>query len=133
MYAFAFGLIATYVALGILVAVTMRLSHAAFAHMPGWSVGLVLFGIGGLWLYMLAIGNLLAIFGAITVGFCLTVLAMIRALTLVVPGVGDAGEALHKRDRDQDPDAGARHERGRVECVPGPLPPTGHELDNERI
>ncbi len=90
MYAFAIGLIATYVILGVLVVVVMLLSHVAFAHMPGWGVALVYLSIGGLCVYMLAIGNVLAIMGAITVGLSITLLIVMRVLPLVVPLVADA-------------------------------------------
>jgi hypothetical protein len=90
VYAFAIGLIATYVILGILVVITMLLSHAAFAHMPGWCVILVYLSIGGLCAFMLAIGNVLAIMGAVTVGLSITLLIFMRMLPLVVPLVADA-------------------------------------------
>ncbi len=88
--AFAIGLAATYVILGVLVAIAVRLSESAFDHMPEWGVPLVYLGVGGLCAFMLAIGNVLAIMGAITVALALTVLVLIRTLPIVVPLVGDA-------------------------------------------
>jgi hypothetical protein len=90
VYAFAFGLIATYVVLGVLVVIAVRLSHAAFAHMPGWGVILVYLGVAGLCAFMLWIGNVLAIMGAVTVALSITLLIFMRTLPLVVPRVGDA-------------------------------------------
>jgi len=90
MTAFALGLAATYVILGVLVAVAVRLSESAFGHMPEWGIPLVYLGVGGLCAFMLAIGNVLAIMGAITVALALTVLVVIRTLPIVVPLVMDA-------------------------------------------
>ena len=90
MYAFAILLIATYVALGVLVVIAVGLSHAAFAHMPRWGIILVYLGVGGLCAFMLAIGNVLAIMGALTVALCITLLIVMRVLPLVAPLVVDA-------------------------------------------
>ena len=90
MTAFALGLAATYVILGILVAVTVRLSESAFRRLPAWGVLLVYLGVGALCAYMLLIGNVLAIIGAITVGLGLLVLASILALPRWVPWLCDA-------------------------------------------
>jgi hypothetical protein len=90
VYAFAIGLAATYLILGVLVAVAVRLSESAFGHMPGWGIPLVYLGVGGLCAFMLAIGNVLAIMGALTVALGLTVLVVIRTLPRVVPVVADA-------------------------------------------
>ncbi|MEE4276579.1 MAG: hypothetical protein V2J16_12015, partial [Thermoleophilia bacterium] len=75
---------------GVLVAVAVRLSESAFGHMPEWGVPLVYLGIGGLCAFMLAIGNVLAIMGAITVALALTLLVLMRTLPIVAPLVVDA-------------------------------------------
>lgn len=90
MTAFAIGLTACYVILGVLVAVAVRLSESAFGRMPVWGVLLVYFGTGALCVYMLAIGNVLAIMGALTVGLGVVVLASILALPRWVPFLFDA-------------------------------------------
>lgn len=90
MTAFALGLAATYVILGVLVAIAVRLSESAFGHMPEWGIPLVYLGVGGLCAFMLAIGNVLAIMGALTVALALSVLVLMRTLPIVVPLVADA-------------------------------------------
>jgi len=88
--AFALGLAATYVILGVLVVIAVRLSESAFGRMPVWGILVVYLIVGGLCAYMLLIGNVLAIMGAITVALGLVVLASILALPLWVPRVCDA-------------------------------------------
>lgn len=110
MTAFVIGLTACYVILGVLVAVAVRLSESAFRHMPGWGPLLVYLGVGGLCAYMLAIGNVLAIMGALTVALALTVLVLIRTLPVVVPLVGDALlRPLRRRTIHEHPTRVGRH------------------------
>lgn len=85
MTAFAIGLAATYVILGVLVVITVRLSESAFGRMPVWGVLIVYLVVGALCAYTLLIGNVLAIMGAITVALGLVVLASILALPRWVP------------------------------------------------
>lgn len=89
MTAFALGLATTYVVLGVLVVITVRLSESAFGRMPVWGILVVYLVVGALFAYMLLIGNVLAIMGAITVGLGLLVLASILALPRWVPWVCD--------------------------------------------
>ncbi len=90
MTAFALGLAATYVILGVLVAVAVRLSESAFGRLPMWGILLVYLGAGALGGYMLLIGNVLAIMGLVTVAVAIIVLVWILTLQRWVPRVCDA-------------------------------------------
>jgi hypothetical protein len=107
---FAIGLAATYVILGVLVAVAVRLSESAFGRMPEWGIPLVYLGVGGLCAFMLAIGNVLAIIGALTVALSLSLIVFMRTLPIVVPLVADALRRPFRRRTVQERTTRARRQ-----------------------